>query len=36
MPLHVYNWYPTNIKPKALIINLNALNSHTGLSGRMA
>ncbi len=39
--LHAYRWEPplnsaSPIKPKAMLINFNALNAHTGLSGRMA
>lgn len=36
MPLHAYCWEPTQSKPKAILINFNALNAHTGLSGAMA
>lgn len=36
MKLAGYKWHPENIKPKGLVINLNALNSHSGLSGEMA
>lgn len=34
-PLHAYCWEP-EISKKAMIVNCNALNSHTGLSGSMA
>lgn len=39
MKIHAYAWQPKKeqfTKPKALLINFNALNAHTGLSGKMA
>lgn len=38
MALHAYRWEPdaAKTKTKALLVNFNALNAHTGLSGKMA